>query len=245
MLASLRRGVPRLSLRGPARTQPRSTGGGDRRSQPDRARLGDGRRPQRLPDAGSSWCSASGLLLAGQRDARRQARAPRPRSTRPGCWRPSAGSGPGSTACRGRWPQASRRRGWRSALGIALGRGGRDQGVRGRAHPIVLAGTARRMRLALGLLIRLRGRRGDAIGRIRPQPPQHRPAGQIRDPGRIPNLTGLAAGASAARRPRMRYVLSLLLFAVDHRAGPIWTWRTAPLADGHAAGRSLGARRPR
>ena len=85
MLASLGDGVPRLPLRAAARAQP-ARGGGDRRHQPDRARLGAGRRPQRLPDAVLPRARRSGCCCGPTRCASASARA-RPAARRPACWR--------------------------------------------------------------------------------------------------------------------------------------------------------------
>jgi hypothetical protein len=90
--------------------------------------------------------------------------------------------------------------------------------------PIVLAGTARRMRLALGLLIGFAGAAAMTIVGFGLNLPNIGQQARFVIPAGIPNLTGLALGFGG-ETAEMRYVLSLLLFAVII-GWSIWTWRT-------------------
>jgi hypothetical protein len=90
--------------------------------------------------------------------------------------------------------------------------------------PIVLAGTARRMRLALGLLIGFAGAAAMTIDAFGLNLPNIGQQARFVIPAGIPNLTGLALGFGG-ETAQMRYVLSLLLFAVII-GWSIWTWRT-------------------
>jgi hypothetical protein len=90
--------------------------------------------------------------------------------------------------------------------------------------PIVLAGTARRMRLALGLLIGFAGAAAMTIDAFGVNLPNIGQQARFVIPAGIPNLTGLALGFGG-ETAQMRYVLSLLLFAVVI-GWSIWTWRT-------------------
>ena len=90
--------------------------------------------------------------------------------------------------------------------------------------PIVLAGTARRMRLALGLLIGFAAAAAMTIDAFGLNLPNIGQQARFVIPAGIPNLTGLALGFGG-ETAQMRYVLSLLLFAVII-GWSIWTWRT-------------------
>jgi hypothetical protein len=90
--------------------------------------------------------------------------------------------------------------------------------------PIVLAGTARRMRLALGLLIGFAGAAAMTVVAFGVNLPNIGQQARLVIPAGIPNLTGLALGFGG-ETAQMRYVLSLLLFAVIV-GWAIWTWRT-------------------
>jgi len=106
--------------------------------------------------------------------------------------------------------------------------------------PIVLAGTARRMRLALGLLIGFAGAGAMTIAAFGLNLPNIGQQARFVIPAGIPNLTGLALGFGG-ETAEMRYVLSLLLFAVI-LGWSIWTWRTRRWLHGVRLGQP-GARR--
>ncbi len=90
--------------------------------------------------------------------------------------------------------------------------------------PIILAGTARRMRLALGLLIGFAAATAMTVIAFGYNLPNIGQQARLVIPAGIPNLAGLALGFGG-ETAQMRYVLSLLLFAVIV-GWSIWTWRT-------------------
>jgi hypothetical protein len=90
--------------------------------------------------------------------------------------------------------------------------------------PIVLAGTARRMRVALGLLIGFAAMTAMTLTAFGFNLPNIGQQARLVIPAGIPNLTGLALGFGG-ETAQMRYLLSLLLFAVII-GWSIWTWRT-------------------
>jgi hypothetical protein len=90
--------------------------------------------------------------------------------------------------------------------------------------PIVLAGTARRMRLVLGLLVGFAGTAAMTVVAFGVNLPNIGQQDRLVIPAGIPNLTGLALGFGG-ETAEMRNVLSLLLFAVII-GWAIWAWRT-------------------
>jgi hypothetical protein len=90
--------------------------------------------------------------------------------------------------------------------------------------PIVLAGTARRMRVALGVLIGFAATAAMTVAAFGVNLPNIGQQARLVIPAGIPNLTGLALGFGG-ETSQMRSALSLLLVAVIV-GWTIWAWRT-------------------
>lgn len=90
--------------------------------------------------------------------------------------------------------------------------------------PVILAGAARRVRVALGLLIGLVGVSAMTVVAFGVNLPDVAQQDRLVIPDGIPNLLGLALGFGGYTS-EMRTVLTLLLVAVIAGAS-IWVWRT-------------------
>ena len=90
--------------------------------------------------------------------------------------------------------------------------------------PVVLAGTARRMRVALGLVIGFAVAIATSYAAFGVNLPNLGQQGRLVIPEGIPNLTGLALGFGG-ETAQMRNVLTIVLVAVI-AACTVWAWRS-------------------